>query len=88
MLTSDPVIVRYWDSARKIFIKQEKNTRIKNEFHGQNGKLIVSDPSCPHPLTSALINASVSAGIKRSYDFNGSSQDGVGWYQVNAYKSL
>ena len=68
------------------FIKQEKNTRIKDNYHGQNGKLIVSDPSCPHPLSSALINASVSAGIKRSYDFNGSSQDGVGWYQVNAYK--
>lgn len=66
------------------FRKQERNTRLGNEFHGTKGKLVVDDPSAPHPVAASIVDAAVSAGISRTDDFNGASQEGAGWYQVTA----
>ncbi len=67
-----------------VFIRQENNQRIDNQFHGNAGKLRVADPSPPHPVSSAVIEAAINAGIAPSDDFNGAKQEGVGWYQVTA----
>ncbi|MCP5085440.1 MAG: GMC family oxidoreductase [Rhodobacteraceae bacterium] len=69
-----------------VFRRQERNSRLSNSFHGTDGKLVVSDPSAPHPVSGAVIDAAVSAGVQRCDDFNGRSQEGTGWYQVTADK--
>lgn len=68
-----------------VFKRQEANTRLGGEFHGQNGRLVVADPITPHPVSERIIAAARSAGLPASDDFNGASQEGTGWYQVTAY---
>ena len=68
-----------------VFVRQENNQRLANEFHGTNGKLYVADPSPAHPVSQAVIDAAANAGIPPSNDFNGATQEGVGWYQVTAF---
>jgi choline dehydrogenase len=68
-----------------VFRRQEANTRIDNAFHGTQGKLVVDDPSAAHPVAAQIIGAAVSAGIPETDDFNGSKQEGAGWYQVTAH---
>ena len=69
-----------------VFKRQEKNTRLANDFHGSGGRLVVDDPEPPHPISETLIDAAVDAGIPRTDDFNGAHQEGAGWYQVTASK--
>ena len=68
-----------------VFRRQEANTRIRDEFHGASGKLVVDDPSAAHPVAAQIIKAAVAAGIPKSDDFNGAKQEGAGWYQVTAH---
>ena len=67
-----------------VFRRQERNLQFDNEFHGRDGRLIVSGPSSPHPVSARIIEAAVSAGAPRNEDFNGAAQEGAGWYQVTA----
>lgn len=69
----------------RAFIKQEGNTRLSNDFHGQTGKLVVADPAAKHPVSAAIINSAISAGVPSTNDFNGARQEGAGWYQVTAH---
>ena len=75
-----------YDDVLPIFKRQERNTRITNDFHGQAGKLVVADPSAPHPVSAQLIEAAIGVGLPRTDDFNGAKQEGAGWYQVTASK--
>ena len=68
-----------------VFRRQEANTRLDNAYHGTAGRLIVADPSAPHPVGAQIIAAAVSAGITPTDDFNGAAQEGAGWYQVTAH---
>ena len=63
------------------FVRSEDNERYANEFHGQGGPLRISDVR-PHPLTQAFARAGQQAGIPFNPDFNGSEQQGLGYYQV------
>lgn len=67
-----------------VFRRQEKNRRLDNEYHGTKGRLVVGDPTAPHPVSGALIDAARSAGVPATDDFNGADQEGTGWYQVTA----
>lgn len=67
-----------------VFKRQEANRQFDNAYHGKGGKLVVDAPSAPHPVSRQLIEATVSAGVQRTDDFNGASQEGAGWYQVTA----
>lgn len=67
-----------------VYKKQEQNKQLDNEFHGTFGPLVVDGPSAPHPVSATIIDAAVSAGVKRTDDFNGADQEGAGWYQVTA----
>ncbi|WP_336001203.1 GMC family oxidoreductase [Halorientalis halophila] len=53
-----------------------------DEFHGEGGPLNVTDQMDPHPTSAALIEAAESVGIPRNDDFNGATQEGVGYYHV------
>lgn len=68
-----------------VFRRQEANTRLSDDYHGKDGKLVVADPSAPHPVGAQIISAAVSAGIPATVDFNGAEQEGAGWYQVTAH---
>lgn len=74
-----------FDRVLPTFKRQEANTRLSDHFHGQHGRLVVADPSAPHPVSAAILDAAVAAGIPRSDDFNGATQTGAGWYQVTAH---
>jgi choline dehydrogenase-like flavoprotein len=64
-----------------VFIQQEANQDINDEYHGNTGLLKVSNASHKHPVTAATIASAQSLGIAANNDFNGASQGGVGWYQ-------
>jgi len=64
------------------FKRAENQQRGPGEFHGRGGPLAVSDLKDHHPLCEAFIADAVAAGIPRNDDFNGSSQEGVGYYQL------
>jgi choline dehydrogenase-like flavoprotein len=71
-----------WDDVLPYFIKSEDNERGAGELHGAGGPLRVSEGRSRHRTCEAFIEAGLEAGISPNDDFNGSEQDGVGWYQV------
>lgn len=68
------------------FKRQEKNMQFGDPLHGTQGPLVVSSPEFKHPLNQIALEAAASAGIRKTDDFNGETQDGAGWYQATAYK--
>jgi len=64
------------------FTKAEHNERINNEFHGQDGPLNVADSVSNNPIHAQFIQAGKEQGHTINDDFNGSTQEGVGHYQL------
>jgi len=64
------------------FRKAEDNERGTDEFHGSGGPLAVSDLRDRHPLAVAYVEAAVQCGYPRNDDFNGTVQEGAGFYQT------
>lgn len=75
-----------YDGVLAFFKKAEDNSRGASAYHGAGGPLPVSDLRDPNPLTIALLEAAVEAGISRNDDFNGAAQDGAGLVQVTQRK--
>ncbi len=71
-----------YDDVLPYFVRAEGNTRLGAPFHGQDGPLTVEDRRFTHELSTAWVESAVAAGEKRSDDFNGAVQEGVGEYQV------
>jgi choline dehydrogenase len=65
------------------FKKSEHNERGANEFHGVGGPLNVADLRYRGPISQAFIESCIAAGLPANDDFNGATQEGVGFYQVN-----
>jgi choline dehydrogenase len=70
------------------FVRSEHQERGPNDFHGQGGPLNVSDMTEQHPISGALLEAAVEAGIPRSDDINGGRQEGVTWFQFTIRNGL
>jgi choline dehydrogenase len=65
------------------FRRAEDQERGADELHGAGGPLGVSDVHLrQRQLCDAFIAACETAGIPRSDDFNGASQEGAGYYQL------
>ena len=64
------------------FRRSENQERGESEWHGVGGPLNVSDFTSRHPLSAAMLEACVQAGIPRSDDVNGAEQEGATWFQV------
>src|SRR5262245_671143 len=64
------------------FKKAEHNERYSDEYHGLEGPLNVAEQRFPMHLNEIFFQAAAEIGHKRIDDFNGASQDGVGYYQV------
>lgn len=71
-----------WHDVLPYFIRAEDQARGANELHGSGGPLGVSDIRDTHPLSDAFIDAAVQWGLPRSDDFNGQSQEGIGYFQL------
>ena len=64
------------------FRRAEDQQRGEDELHGVGGPLAVRDVSEGHPLCDAFIDACEQAGLPRTDDFNGPSQEGAGYFQL------
>lgn len=71
-----------YEQVLPYFCKSERNLRLQDEYHGNEGELVVSDHRDRHPISEALILAAQQAGYRRNDDFNGARQVGFGFYQL------
>lgn len=72
-----------FDDVLPYFIRSEKNVRGASEYHGDSGPLRVSDIGDPHPLIESFIEGAKAIGVPRNDDFNGATQEGAGYFQLN-----
>ncbi|MBK1614180.1 glucose-methanol-choline oxidoreductase [Rubrivivax gelatinosus] len=71
-----------WAEVLPYFLKAEHNERGASAWHGGGGPLNVMDLPEPNPWSQRFIEAARQAGFAENTDFNGASQEGVGYYQV------
>jgi choline dehydrogenase len=64
------------------FLRAEANSRGASAYHGASGPLSVQDLRYKSDLTGAFVSAAKHCGQPANDDFNGPSQEGVGYYQV------
>lgn len=64
------------------FKRAEDQSRGADDFHGTGGPLGVEDVRMDNPLCDAFVRSAVAAGIPFTRDFNGASQEGVGYFQL------
>jgi choline dehydrogenase len=77
-----------FDDLLPYFVRSEHHVLGAGPFHGQGGPLCVSAQSEPHPLCDAFIAASEACGYPRNDDFNGATQDGVGYYHTTSRNGI
>lgn len=68
------------------FIRSECNQSLHDDYHGDSGHLKVSDSGYRHPLSYAIVKAGQELGYPYLNDFNGASQQGIGFYQTTTYQ--
>ncbi len=73
-----------WRDVLPYFKKSETFSNGESELRGGNGPLYVNDVSAQyHPLCHRFFAAAEQLGFPFNPDFNGESQEGVGYYQIN-----
>lgn len=77
-----------WGSSDVLpyFRRAEANERLGDELHGCDGPLNVSDATTRHPVSDAVVQAGVEAGLPFNDDCNGESQDGISYFQLTVKK--
>ncbi|MBU3566008.1 GMC family oxidoreductase [Polynucleobacter sp. MWH-HuK1] len=71
-----------YDEMLPYFIKSENNSAFKDQYHGNDGPLCVSNLQSHNPFQQIYLNAAKEAGFPINPDFNGAQQEGLGIYQV------
>lgn len=81
---------RGWSYADVLpyFRKSEDQERGASEWHGVGGPLKVSDLRLRRPIADHFIAAAQDIGIPLNPDYNGATQEGVGYFQQTAYKGF
>lgn len=74
-----------YEDVLPVFRRFEDNETYSNNFHGTGGMLKVSEPRYRHPISSAFVRAAQEIGLPFTPDFNGASQEGIGFYQTTTY---
>ncbi|MGC1578815.1 MAG: GMC family oxidoreductase N-terminal domain-containing protein [Beijerinckiaceae bacterium] len=78
-----------WREALASYRGIEDHALGEGEEHGAHGPLRVTDISSEaHPLCRVFIEAGEAAGLPFNRDFNGESQEGVGFYQITTRNGL
>jgi choline dehydrogenase len=71
-----------WDNVLPVFKMSEDNQRLGNDpLHGAGGPLHVSDPAYIDRGERMWIEAARAAGHRLNADFNGTEQEGCGFFQ-------
>lgn len=70
-----------WATVLQHFRRIEGNNRLSNDFHGNDGPLLVSDPGHVDDVSRWFVQSVQLKGEPLTNDFNGVAQRGVGFYQ-------
>lgn len=73
-----------WDDVLPLFKRAEKNERGADDYHGDQGPLSVSNMRIQRPITDAWVAAAQAAGYPFNPDYNGETQEGVGFFQLTS----
>lgn len=66
------------------FFKRHENREAGgNRYHGTGGELNVTRLRSPHGVSKAFVEAALESGFRSNEDFNGSTQEGFGFFDVN-----
>ena len=65
-----------------LFKRAENNERGADGFHGDEGPLSVSNMRIQRPICDAWVAAAQTAGYAFNPDYNGATQEGVGYFQL------
>jgi choline dehydrogenase len=75
-----------WRDVLPCFMKSECHAWGASDYHGDSGPLRVADVSrYLHPLCESFLAGCREAGFALNPDFNGASQEGVGYYQITTH---
>lgn len=66
----------------------EHQERGPDYFHGINGALNVADSVSKPAINEKFMQSAIAAGYPENHDFNGASQEGIGYYQVTQKNGL
>lgn len=71
-----------WSDVLPLFKRAETNERGADEWHGGSGPLSVSDMRLSRPICDAWVQAAQAEGYPYNPDYNGETQEGVGYFQL------
>lgn len=71
-----------WDDVLPLFKRAEDQERGSDMYHGTGGPLTVSNMRIQRPICDAWVAAAQTAGYPYNPDYNGESQEGVGYFQL------
>ncbi len=71
-----------WEDVLPLFKRSEHQERGADEYHGDQGTLWVSDMRLKRPICDAWVAAAQEAGYPFNPDYNGATQEGVGYFQL------
>lgn len=75
-----------YEEVLPYFLRSEDQARGPSAAHGVGGPMRIEDARSINPLSEAFVAACGARGIPHNPDFNGSTQDGAGYYQLNQKK--
>ena len=75
-----------YDDCLPFFKRAENQERGADDLHGTGGPLGVADVQMENQVCEAFRLAAIAAGVPATNDFNGPSQEGVGYYQLTNQK--
>jgi len=75
-----------WEGVLPYFKRSECHFAGESELHGGSGELHVSPLEEPHEASRAFITAALRLGFPANDDFNGKTQEGVGFLQFAIHK--
>ena len=70
-----------WDDVAPLFRRSEDRQGGADAHHGAGGPLAVSDMRLKREICDAWVKAAVAAGYPFNPDYNGTTQEGVGYFQ-------
>ncbi|WP_026380341.1 GMC family oxidoreductase [Afifella pfennigii] len=73
-----------WDEVLPLFKRTEDQERGADAYHGAGGPLAVGDLRLSRPICDAWVAAAQAAGFPFNPDYNGATQEGVGYAQLTA----
>ena len=72
-----------WRDVLPLFKRLENREAGSNRYHGTGGELNVTHLRSPHGVSKAFVAAALEAGHEPNADFNGATQEGFGFFELN-----